>query len=428
MRQMMTMVACLLMAAACGTMREAKPKMNDIAEEYVRLVLAMGQHDDGYVDAYYGPEQWRDEIRRDTPGLGQIRSSATDLIRELAALDPPGDQLLAKRQSYLQRQLEALVFRVRMLEGERFSFDQESSVLYGAVAPRLGAEHFEPILRELDRRLPGEGPLARRFERFRERFVIPPERLDDVFRKAIDGCRDRTSRWIELPEGEHFSLEYVTDKPWSGYNWYQGNFNSLIQMNVSLPIYIDRAIDLACHEGYPGHHVYNVMLEKNLVRDRGWPEISVYALYSPQSLVAEGTANYGIGMAFPGNERIVFEREELFPLAGLDPATADEYYAIQALTEQLNYAGNEAARRYLDGEISREEAVEWLVSYALMSEARAEQRTRFFDTYRSYVINYNLGKDIVRRYVEREGGDSEAQRWTIFERILSTPTLPQDLE
>jgi hypothetical protein len=427
MRQMMIAVACLL-AAACGTMREAEPRMNDIAEEYVRLVLAMGQHDEGYVDAYYGPEAWHDAIRRETPSLDQIRTSAAALVAELAARERPADDLLAKRQSYLQRQLEALIFRVRMLEGERFSFDQESWALYGAVAPRLGAEHFEPILRELDDRLPGEGPLVQRFERFRERFIIPEDRLDQVFRRAIEGCRERTTRWIELPEGEQFSLEYVTDKPWSGYNWYQGDFNSLIQMNISLPIYIDRAIDLACHEGYPGHHVYNVMLEKNLVRDRGWPEISVYALYSPQSLVAEGTANYGIGMAFPGDERIAFERDELFPLAGLDPATAEEYYAVQALTEQLNYAGNEAARRYLDGEISREEAVEWLVSWALMSEPRAQQRTRFFDTYRSYVINYNLGKDIVRRYVEREGGDSESRRWSVFETILSTPTLPQDLQ
>ena len=71
-------------------------------------------------------------------------------------------------------------------------------------------------------------------------------------------------------------------------------------MNTDLPIFIDRAIDLACHEGYPGHHVYNALLEKNLMRDRGGSEFSVYALFSPQSLIAEGTANYGIEVAFLG--------------------------------------------------------------------------------------------------------------------------------
>ena len=35
--------------------------MDRIAEQYVRLVLAMGQHDADYVDAYYGPPAWKAE-------------------------------------------------------------------------------------------------------------------------------------------------------------------------------------------------------------------------------------------------------------------------------------------------------------------------------------------------------------------------------
>ncbi len=124
-------------------------------------------------------------------------------------------------------------------------------------------------------------------------------------------------------------------------------------MNTDLPIYIDRAVDLACHEGYPGHHVYNVLLEKHLVRDRGWQEYTVYPLFSPQSLIAEGTANYGIDVAFPGSDRLEFERTVLFPLAGLNQARAADYYKVQTLVERLAYAGNEAARRYLNGEIDR---------------------------------------------------------------------------
>ena len=134
---------------------------------------------------------------------------------------------------------------------------------------------------------------------------------------------------ISLPAGEQFTVEYVTNKSWSGYNWYQGGFRSLIQVNTDLPIYIDRAVDLACHEGYPGHHVYNALLEKHLVKDRGWIEFTVYPLFSPQSLIAEGTANFGIEVAFPGHERIEFERTVLFPAAGLDPARAAEYYEVQ---------------------------------------------------------------------------------------------------
>ena len=82
-------------------------------------------------------------------------------------------------------------------------------------------------------------------------------------------------------EGESFTVEYVTGKPWGAYNWYQGDYRSQIQVNTDLLIYIDHAVDLACHEGYPGHHVYNALLEKHLGRDRGWVEYEVYLLFSP---------------------------------------------------------------------------------------------------------------------------------------------------
>ena len=173
----------------------------------------------------------------------------------------------------------------------------------------------------------------------------------------------------KLPAEESFTVEYVSDKSWSGYNWYQGSYRSLIQVNTDLPIYIDRAIDLACHEGYPGHHVYNALLEKQLMRDRGWVEMSVYALFSPQSLIAEGTANYGIDVAFPRSRAAGVRAGRAVSAAGLDPARVEEYYTVQALVERLSYAGNEAARRYLNGEIDRRAAADWLARFALMSPA-----------------------------------------------------------
>jgi hypothetical protein len=202
----------------------------------------------------------------------------------------------------------------------------------------------------------------------------------------------------------------------------------VIQVNTDLPIFIDRALDLACHEGYPGHHVYNVLLEKALVRDRGWQEFTVYPLFSPQSLIAEGTANYAVEIAFPGTERFDFERRVLFPAAGLNPADVDEYYDVQAIVNRLSYAGNEAARRYLNGDIDAAMAAAWLERFTLSSAPRAEQRVRFFDQYRSYVINYNLGKDMVARHIELESGSPQpAARWAAFQRLLASPRLPSGL-
>ncbi len=447
---LLSRLTAVLLGAAClgggwPLQAQSVSPLNQIAERYVRIVLALGQHDPAYVDAYYGPEAWKTAAEREKRSLADIATDADRLLRDLQAVATgvgagfslPSDRSgvgagfslpdLQLRKEYLLKQLSALRVRVRMLQGARFSFDEESRALYDAVAPSHPDAYFQSTIDALNRRLPGSEPLIDRLERFRQRFVIPTDRLADVFSIAIGECRRRTLQHVTLPADERFTVEYVTNKSWSGYNWYQGQFASLIQVNTDLPIYIDRAVDLACHEGYPGHHVYNVLLEQTLVRDRGWVEMTIYPLFSPQSLIAEGSANYGIEVAFPGDERVAFERERLFPAAGLNPQTAAEYYEVQALVDRLSYAGNEAARRYLNGAITRAAAAEWLTRFALMSPPRAEQRTRFMDDYRSYVINYNLGKDLVKAYVESKGGATSGARWTAFLDLLRSPRLASGL-
>ena len=405
--------------------------LQEIADAYVRLVLAVGQHDADYVDAYYGPPEVKAAVGRETPTLDAIGQRASALTGRLGTAVDDGttgsDRWSALRHEHLRRQLHALRTRVRMLTGTKLAFDEESRALYDAVAPPHDAAHFQRVLDQLQQLLPGDGPLIERYDRFRRDFVIPGDRLSTVFDLAIAECRRRTLAHVALPRGETFTLEYVTNKSWSGYNWYQGEYRSVIQVNTDLPIYVDRGVDLACHEGYPGHHVYNVLLEHHLVRARGWTEFAVYPLFSPQSLIAEGTANYGIEVAFPGDERLRFERDVLFPAAGLDPSRAEAYARVHAIVERLSYAGNEAARRYLDGEWDRSTAARWLAEYALMSPPRAEQRTRFMDQYRSYVINYNLGQDLVKQFVEQRAGTQVERRWHEFVQLLTSPRLPSGL-
>lgn len=418
-------------SADSDTTQATSEDFDQVAERYVRLVLAVGQHDPGYVDAYYGPEDWKPMPEGEPQALSALLEEASTLRQKLTSL-VFDDDMLTLRRRYLDRQLEAVAGYIDHLSGVSRSFDEESRVLYDAVAPTHDEAYFKALVADIEEVMHSEGfttgTVGERYNAFRQNFVIPSDKLDAVFRAAIDACRERTAQFLELPVDENFVVEYVNDKPWSGYNWYQGQFQSLIQVNTDLPIFIDRAIDLACHEGYPGHHLYNSMLEKHLMRDRGWVEVSVYPLYSPQSLIAEGSANFGIDMAFPGEQRTQFEQEHLFPLAGLDAERAATYYRVQEKVAKLSYAGNEAARRYLDGEIDGEAAVDWLMAYAMMEEDRARQRLRFIETYRSYVINYNLGKDLVQQWVERQAGDDLEARWRVFGQLLSSPRLPSDLQ
>jgi hypothetical protein len=336
----------------------------------------------------------------------------------------------ARRAKALRGMLLAAETRLQMLQGRKFSFADEASGQFATQLALKPLPEYDAALARLEKLIPGTGPLAARVDAFNERFTIPKDRLQNVFDAAITECKKRTAAQIALPEGETFTMEFVTGKPWSGYNYYKGNYKSLIQINTDLPIRISRAVDLGCHEGYPGHHVLNLMVESKLARaengGRGWKEYEVNPLYSPTSVLSEGSANYGIDLAFPGPERLKFERDVLYPLAGLDPKTAESYWQMQQMTEGLSGARLTIAKMYLDGEITRAQAVELTQKYLLLSPARAEQSVGFTDHYRSYVINYGWGKDLVREYIERGNPDAKT-RWFRMEKILSEPTLPSDL-
>ena len=392
--------------------------LNYIAEAYVRLVLAVGKHDPGYVDAYIGPAGWQQEaVQRP---LAELQGEAAALDKAARAL-PLAAPAEAERQQFLQAQVASVLTYIRMLQGEKFSFDQESQALYDAVSPPLTPADLDQTLAELNGLVPGSGDLNTRLSVYQRTFEIPRDRLDDVFSAAIKEAQARTRMHIALPDNEHFHVAYVNNQVWSAYNWYKGNAYSLIEVNTDFPMFISRAIDLASHEGYPGHHVFNLLIEKELVQENGWMEYAVYPLYSPASFLAEGSANYGIDVVFPHAERMVFEKQVLFPLAGIEPSLAERYYQIQAVLQKLSYAGNMVAKHYLDGDIGQQEAIAMLMKYSLSDADRSAQRLRFIEKNRSYVINYNLGQDVVKAYVEGRAGTDQQKRWEVLTDLLRRP-------
>ncbi len=412
--------------------KEPPQEVDKFAEQYVKLVLAVGEHDPVYVDAYYGPAEWKDSVAQVAKSLQQIQQDAETLKSAISQLPPATDLDSKLRHHYLAKQLNALSFHVEQLQSKASgvkhspSFDAETQALYDTITPKRDLAEFDVILAQLDEVVPGEGDLVTRVDNFMQKLDVPANKVDAVFQAAMDACRSRTLEHLSLPQNESFVVEYVTDKAWSGYNWYKGNAFSLIQVNVDFPISITRAVDLGCHEGYPGHHTYNALLETELANKKGYVELTVYPLFSPQSLIAEGSANYGIEMAFPGQQKAQFETSVLYPIAGLKADNAKIYNQIVKLRADLSFARNEIAREYIEGTISREEAIKLQSKYGLETLERAEQRIRFVDKYGAYVINYNWGKQLVREYIE-QGNPSSQERWDRFIKLLSSPRLPSSL-
>ena len=347
-------LSALLLLAACGGKPSAPGDTLDAAaRDYVQLSLTIGEKEDGYIDAYYGPPDLQAKAKADAPKLAlpELANRTDALAARVAALGKDATGLDARRAAFLAAQLTAARTRLCMMAGEKLSFADEAKGLFGVTPTLKPLSSYDAVLAKIETLVPGPGPLSDRVDAFQERFTIPAVKLKPVFDAAIAECKARTRQHIALPRGEKFDMAFVTGKSWSGYNYYLGRATSRIEINTDLPIRINRAVDLGCHEGYPGHHVLNALLEQRLVQGKGWVEFSVYPLYSPQSLIAEGSANYGIDLAFPGPERLAYEVRALYPLAGLPTADAARYAGLQDAMKALAGARFTIARELLEGRI-----------------------------------------------------------------------------
>ena len=416
----------VLFFAISASAAERRTTLDEAAQDYVHLVLEIGTHEKDFVDAYFGPPEWRIEAEAHPRNISELKAEADRIQSTLGAMDTSAQQPMEhRRNAWLKANVASARSRLDMIEGARFRFRDEAMRLFALTPELRPLESYDPVLERIEALLPGSGSLAERVETFRNQYVIPSNRLDAVMGVAIAECRRRTLAHIRLPANEHFKMEFVTRHSWGAYNWYQGGNQSLIQVNTDLPVFIDRAVQLGCHEGYPGHHVQGIYNERQY-RERGLIEFSVAPLYGPTSALNEGGADFGVDLAFPHEERIRFEATALYPLAGLDPSTAPVYGALREALHDLSGASLTIAAMYLDGEVDRVRALELTQRYQLISRERAERSLAFTEQYRSYVINYSAGKELISAYVHHASQD-EAAHWAAYERIWSELMLPMDM-
>jgi hypothetical protein len=218
---------------------------------------------------------------------------------------------------------------------------------------------------------------------------------------------------VRLPAGEGVEVAYVSNTPWNAYSRYHGRYRSTIQVNVDYGLSVDGALALACHEGYPGHHVQNVVTEEQLVLNQRLREFTIQPLFSGQSLLSEALAVQAIDFAFPGDMRATFEREVLYPGAGLDPADAARGVAVARAVDRLRLVVADIARSYLDGQLEFVRA-----GWALTDRALVPQPVpllKFLNQFRSYAVTYTYGPD----WLDERDARNDDPRTALLSTLLS---------
>jgi hypothetical protein len=416
----------VLLSACAGRRSDATaPALDLAAESYVRLVLALGERDSDSLDSYHGPPAWQVEARARRAALVDIQTAAASLAELLASSTAGGDE---RRRMFLVRQLRAVVTRIDILRGRRPPFAEETRALFGVDMRGEDDTAAVSVRAEIDRLLPGRGDLTARYAVFDRKFLIAPDRLGPVLARAIQGCRAATRAHVSLPAAERVDVEYVGDLPWSAFTRYEGGFKSRIQVNAALPLTVDRALDLACHEAYPGHHTIDSLLEARFGGSR--VELLVQPLFSPQSLLHEAASSLAGALAFSESARVEFERDQLFPLAGVDPAEADRHVRVGRLVDRLHGVQADIARRYLDGALDFPRAAAALERDALVpSSPSADATLKFLNRYRTYAATYTIGRDAASRYLDARATEGDANsRWRAYIELITDPAQIVPLE
>jgi hypothetical protein len=385
-----------------------------LATSYIELGLRVGRHVDGLVDSYYGPADLRERVGSEE--LREPQALLADTNELLEELETAGFE--EQRTRWLRAQLVALETVCRRLAGEDVPYQEEVERCYGVRTEHTPEEVFERAHRELDELLPGPGSLAERHQVWRERNVITDEALGPVVDGMLADVRARTQELFGLPEGEDVEIEYVSNEPWSGYNYYLGDLRSRVAINVDRPISPDFVAELVPHEAYPGHHTEHVWKEQLLVREGGQAEESIVLAATPQNLVAEGIAGLGPDILLGEEEESVTQEHVAGSGVDYDPVVSRA--VKQARLPLGRVQTNVALMLHADG-ASRDEARDYLVRWNLASEERAVSQLEFLGhpLWRAYVPTYVEGYYLCRDFV---GGDPAR-----FKRLLTEQLTPADL-
>lgn len=385
--------------------------------KYLSLTLGIDRHLPGYVDAYIGPAEIRTAVESGpAPELDEL----WDALRWLQDHIPDADP---QRERFLHATLRSIEGTLRLLQGEEMDYLDEVALLFDIHPQPVDEAVFLEAHALLDRLLPGDGPLAERMKARRDHYELSPDRVLPALELARQVTRERTAGLVELAPGEDLEIRLTGGHPWSAYNWYRGNGQSLIEVNTDIPVNALHVLGTMAHEGYPGHHTEAQLKERALWQERGYAEQAVALLNSPAAVIAEGIATTAEEIIFPGESGHEWVQEVLLPAAGITPReTAAERAAIDRATKVLRYTMGNAAILYHTGQLDRDETIDYLMTYALSTPERAAKSFDFLSERlgRSYVFTYTEGYDLLEKA-------SPGDRTGLFKRLLMEQLLPSEL-
>jgi hypothetical protein len=384
-------LACMAALAACGP---STPSLDAIGAGYAQAALRLAQHDQSLVDRWRGPERLEPGPRGPLKQVAvDIAALQEDAARAAAGISSPEEQA---RLRYLTLQLNALRFAVDRQLGRAATVDEQAKEEFALDLPPFDAAAMQRTLAEIDTLLPGKDTLAERVNELRRRLRVPREKRRQVFEAALSACKDVSAPLFPLPAQEKVSIRFSPFTQRVGHDAYASHadddFESELWINEEVPLDVSRALRLACHEGYPGHHVQHVLLDQ-LFESRQWLELRLSPAFGRHLLLAEGAAEVASDLAFPADRRAALYRDTLFPAAEVRDVDSGILVRVEDLQRDLLPVVTDVARGYLANAITKERARERLANEALVADV--DGTLALIERRRARALVYGEGRRVI---------------------------------
>jgi len=395
-----------------------------LIDEYLLLGLRFDRIEEGYVDAFTGDPGLRRRVADEpTPNPAELDRHADRLLVALQQV-PREAGFTDQRAEFIAAHLRALACAARRFAGEDVGFVDEVRQ-YFDVEISLGApERYRAAHARIDEVLGGSGPLNERIAAHRKAEELPPERLGECVHAFSSALRDIVRATYPLPDAENIVYEVVTDKPWSGFNYYEGDYRSRVAINADLKQQMSNLPRLVAHESYPGHHTEHCRKEAGLVAGLGHGEQTIFLVNTPQCLMAEGLADLALHAAV--GDGWGAWAAEIYADLGLR-FDGERAQALSEASAALAEVRQDAALMLHDAHRDVDEVVAFLQRWLLVDDARARQSLKFLASplWRAYTSTYVEGYRLLRSWLDdRPVSVGLTER---FGRLLDEPLIPSSL-
>jgi hypothetical protein len=392
--------------------------LDDFSRDYVTLAFGIERHVPGFVDAYFGPEEVKQEaLAGEPPSPVELLAQARDLQKRVAAGDLP-----EQRKGYLAAQVRAIIATCRKIAGDPLPYRDEVRESFDIEPDPTPESLFGEAIAELDALLPGTGDVNERMTSWRKQYEISPEVARKLIDLISDEARRRTFAFVDLPAGESIEYKMVQNEPWGGYNWYLGDAKSRVDINTDLPIRVLDLPSLITHEAYPGHHTEHALKEINLYREHGYGEHAIQLINTPECVISEGIATLSDSVIFESEELASWLARTVYPAAGITGDPKREA-AIGRAQRNLRAVSANAALLLHDQGATEEETVNYLMRYSLRTEDEARKNLSFITDplWRTYIFCYHAGRDLLGEWLN---GAPAEERKSRFRTLLTEQVYP----